>query len=286
MAVTYESLMNMQFPPVEYHYTQKDTMLYALGLGLGLNHTDRQELQFVYEKHLRALPTMGVVLGNLALGPNVPGTGLDGEKILHGEQGLTIHRPLPVAGSLEVRQRITEVIDKGADKGSIIYTESEARDKLTKQVIFVCTSSSFCRGDGGIGGPSGPTPKRHEIPDRKPDASDTRPTTPQQALLYRLSGDYNRVHADVDVAAYAGFDRPILQGLCTFGVAGYSVLRTCAGNEPDRLRHIQVRFSAPVLPGDTLRTDMWQDGNVISFRTTAVERDAVVIDNGRAELTD
>jgi acyl dehydratase len=146
------------------------------------------------------------------------------------------------------------------------------------------SSTTFLRGDGGFGGPSGPTPEPHRLPERQPDISVDLPTLPQAGLIYRLSGDYNPLHADPAVAAGAGFSRPILHGLCTFGVAGRAVLRACCDNDQRRLGSFRARFSAPVYPGETIRTEIWRDAQTISFRARVPERDIVVLGNGLATL--
>ena len=284
MAINYEQLKARPFPDVEQHYTKRDTMLYALGIGLGQDPTDEAQLEFVYEEQLKALPTMSVVLGTPGSWSREPDTGLDWVKILHGEQGLINHKPLPVEATVVGKTRITDVIDKGKDKGALILVERNVYDKPTGELLATLTSTSFARGDGGFGGPSGPTPQPHAIPERKPDAVCDLTTLPMAALIYRLSGDYNPLHADPKVAKAAGFKQPILHGLCTFGVAGHAILKTYCGSRPQRMRSMQLRFSAPVYPGETIRTEMWNDGSVVSFRAKVVERDIVVLNNGKVEL--
>lgn len=284
MPIDYHKLKNWHFPDLEHRYEAKDTILYALGVGCGADPMDRTELPFVYEDGLKALPTMAVVLGYPGFWLKDPNTGVDWRKILHGEQGLVIHKPLPASGTVIGRTRVTEIVDKGPGKGALLYSDREVFDKATGDLLATLTSTTFIRGEGGFGGPSGPAPEPHALPERAPDLAVDLKTLPQAALIYRLSGDYNPLHADPDVATAAGFERPILHGLCTYAVAGRAVLKACCGNDPSRLRRFDLRFSAPVLPGETVRTEIWRDGSRVSFRARVVERDIVVLNNGLAEI--
>lgn len=282
MAIDYANLRSWKFADLEHPYGAKDTILYALGIGCGNDPTDPDDLPYVYEEGLRALPTMAVVLGYPGFWLKDPKTGVDWKRLLHGEQGIVIHRPLPPAGAVIGRTRVTEIVDKGAGKGALLFSERDVLDKATGDLLCTLTSTTFLRGDGGFGGPSGPVPEPHRLPERAADLSVDLPTLPQAALIYRLSGDYNPLHADPAVAAAAGFPRPILHGLCTFGVAGRAILKACCGNDPTKLKRLQVRFSAPVFPGEAIHTEIWTDGATISFRARAIERDLVVLNNGFA----
>jgi hypothetical protein len=228
MPIDYAALKSWPFPDVEHRYTARDTMLYALGLGCGSDPTDPDELQFVFEENLRALPTMAAVLGGSGFWLRNAKTGVDWRKMLHGEQGLTLHRSLPVAGTVIGRMRIKEIVDKGRERGALMFTERSILDKETGAEIATLTSTTVMRGDGGFGGPNGPTPTPHRLPERAPDAALDIATLPQAALIYRLSGDMNPLHADPKIAAAAGFTRPILHGLCSFGIAGRAVLKLTA----------------------------------------------------------
>jgi len=285
MAIDYQRLKNWPFPEIEHSYTAKDSMLYALGLGFGADPMDKDQLRFVYEEGLRALPTMAVVLAYTGFWAKNPETGIDWRRVLHGEQGLVLHKPLPASGTVIGRTVIDEIIDKGAGKGALLYSHRDIRDKETGELLASIASTSFLRGDGGFGGPAGPTRPVHALPERAPDLAADIATLPQAALIYRLSGDYNPLHADPEIAASAGFPRPILHGLCTFGVAGHALLRTLCGYDPARLKRMQVRFSAPVFPGETIRTEIWrEDGGRVAFRSKVLERDLVVLNNGLAEV--
>jgi acyl dehydratase len=288
MAIDYARLMNWRFPPVRHTLTRNDCILYALGVGLGFDPLDAAQLRFLYEDRLAALPTMAAVLAYPGYWVKDPATGIDWLRVVHGEQAITLHRPLPVEGELVGRSRVTGIVDKGAGKGAVLYSERRISDAATGELYATLAMSAFCRGDGGFakpgGAPSGPGWAAHPIPERAADAICDLPTVPQQALLYRLNGDYNPLHADPAVARAAGFERPILHGLCTLGIAGHALLRTCCDYDPARMRSLALRFSAPVFPGETIRTEMWRDGGIVSFRARAVERDVVVLNNGRAEI--
>ena len=284
MPINYEKLVNWRIPPVEQQLTKRDTMLYALGVGLGADPGDEHQLKFVYEPHLQALPTMAIILGYPGPWHADPGTGITRNHVVHGEQGFRIHRPLPVEGTVVGVTKVAGVVDKGKDKGALVMTECTVRDKASNETICTLTSTSFCRADGGFGGPGGPLRPVHPIPGRAPDAVCDLPTLPQAALIYRLSGDYNPLHADPAYARKAGFRMPILHGRCTFSVAGHAILKTCCGYDPARFGSMDGRFSSPVYPGETIRTEMWRDGDVVSFRSTVPARGVTVLNNGRAEI--
>ena len=284
MTIEYQRLKNWPFEDVVQRYAAKDSILYALGVGLGEDPTDPQELKFLYEDGLKALPTLAVVLSRPGFWVRDPRSGVDWKKVLHGEQGLILHRPLPPEGEVKSRTRIDEIVDKGAGKGALIYSSRTLVDTSDGQPICTLTSTTFCRGDGGFGGPSGPSPAPRPIPETAPDLTLDLPTSPRAALIYRLSGDYNPLHADPAVAKAAGFPKPILHGLGTYGVAGHAVLRLLCNYDPSRLTRFDVRFSAPVFPGETIRTEIWRTGaGQAAFRARVVERDVVVLNNGYAE---
>ena len=284
MPINYDKLANWPIPPVEQNLTKRDTILYALGVGLGADPVDENQLKFVYEPHLQALPTMAIILGYAGPWHANPATGITRSHVVHGEQGLRIHQTLPVEGTLVGVTKVTGVVDKGKDKGALIMTECTVSDKASHKTLCTLTSTSFCRADGGFGGPSGPVKPVHAIPERAPDDVCDLPTLPQAALIYRLSGDYNPLHAEPAYARKAGFKMPILHGRCTFSVAGHALLKTCCGYDPARFRSMEGRFSSPVYPGETIRTEMWRDGNVVSFRSTVPARGVTVLNNGRAEI--
>jgi len=284
MPANYDKIINLKIPDSYSSYAPKDAMLYALSLGVGAEPTDEGQLRFCFEENLRVLPMMGVVLAHPGYWPRLLDTGLDWVRIVHAEQGLTLHKPLPAQADVVGHSRVVDIIDKGPDKGAFITYERRVLERATSEPLCTITQTMFCRGDGGIGGPPRSLPPPPAIPDREPDARCDVSTLPQTALLYRLNGDLNPLHASPAVARKAGFERPILHGLATYGVAGYAILKTMLDYEEGRIASIFGRFTAPVYPGETLRTDMWLDGNVISYRVRAVERDVVAINNGRIEL--
>jgi len=285
MAIVYEKLLALQIPEVVQHYTAKDAILYALGLGLGQDPLNEDELAFVYEKRLKILPTFAAVLGWPGFWARDLDTGIDWVKLVAGEQGLVLHGPLPTHGRMIGHTRVTEIIDKGSGKGALVYSERTVTDQATGKKVATATQTTFCRGDGGFGGPPREPPPVHPIPDRAPDRLCDLATRPETPLIYRLSGDPNPLHVEPAVAKAAGFPRPVLHGLATFGIAGYAILKSLCGYDPARLTVIAGRFSAPVFPGETIRAELWRDGNVVSFRARVVERDAIALNNGRAVIT-
>ncbi|MEM9428579.1 MAG: MaoC/PaaZ C-terminal domain-containing protein [Pseudomonadota bacterium] len=275
--------MARDFADVERRYGADDCILYALGLGLGDPETQRH-LRAVYEgaDGFAALPSFVNVLGTPPFWAKDPSTGLTWQKIVHGEQAFTLHAPLPVSAEIVGRTRLTGLIDKGAGRGALIYTEREISSADGVRLATV-TSTLFARADGGFGGPDGPLKQVHTVPDRAPDAHFDVATSRRAALIYRLSGDKNPLHADPALAKKAGFERPILHGLCSMGIAAWSV-PMALGGDFTALEHLDVRFSAPVYPGETIRTEMWEDGDDIRLRARALERDTIVLNNGRARL--
>lgn len=270
----------LALPPIETHHelTRRDTMLYGLGLGA-------EDLDFVFEERLQALPTMAVVLANPGFIWRDRDLGVDWKNVLHGEQHLELFACLPTEGSLRGETTFKAVYDKGPGKGALVYSARRIFDESGTH-LATDTKCSFLRGDGGCGGTQGPAPKPHALPEgRAPDAVVDLKTAPNQALIYRLSGDYNPLHIDPEVARAAGFERPILHGLCTYGVVGRALLSAVADNQPARLRKMNARFSAPVYPGETIRTEIWREtDSAFAFRARVVERDVVVVNNGYGEL--
>lgn len=289
MAIDVARLKSWPFQPVEQRYGARDTILYALGLGLGQDPTDPQQLRFVYEPQLQALPMMAGVLGYPGFWAKDPASGIDWVRLLHGEQSIELHAPLPAEGAVRGLTRVTTLVDKGAGKGALMVTQRDLSDAGSGRLLAVARSVIFLRGDGGFsasGRPSDPPlPARAAVPERAPDLVCELPTRPEAALLYRLSGDYNPVHVDPAVAQAAGFARPILHGMCTLGVSGVALLRTLCDWDPARLRELGCRFSAPVFPGETLRVEIWRlGGGQHAFRTRVVERDLVVLSHGSARV--
>jgi acyl dehydratase len=279
-----QKLLSLHIPDIAQRYTQKDVILYALGVGLGQDPLDKRQLAFVAGERPKVLPTFAVTLAFSPFWLRDLDTGIDFVKVVHGEESLVLHRPLPPHGYVTGRMRVLDVMDKGAGKGALLICERVLVDEGTGEKFATLTETVFCRGDGGFGGAKRETKPPHPIPERPPDAVCDLPTRPETALLYRLSGDPNPLHCDPDVARAAGFERPILHGLATFGVAGHALLRTMCDYAPERLIAMSGRFSAPVYPGETIRTQMWRDADVVSFQARVAGRDVVAIDHGRAEV--
>jgi acyl dehydratase len=284
VALSYDKLISWPFKDVVQRYTWKGSIIYALGLGFGLNPTDPDELRFVYEDGLETFPTMPVVLGHPGPWMADPETGIDMVKVLHGEQHLIINQPLPAQGAVIGRNKVTEVVDKGADKGALISIERQLFDESTGDLYSTQISVIFARANGGFGGPVTSSPKPHQLPDRPPDNTIDIATTTQMALLYRLNGDYNPLHADPRIAEKAGFPAPILHGLASYGVAARALLMAFEIKDTSRLKSFGLRFSSPVYPGETISTDLWRDGHEVSFRSRVAARDAIVLNNGRAVI--
>lgn len=290
MPIYYPDILDQGTKPRTFSYGDKDVMLYALGIGLGADPMDETELAFVYEKGLKVVPTAATVLAAGA-GRGEPLDPKPGHRpsqpnylmLVHGEQKVELHRPLPTSGTFTTESRTIGAYDKGKDKGAVLVNQTVWKDEKGEAVATL-TGSSFCRADGGFGGPSEGQPEPHRVPSRSPDVSVDITTRPDQALLYRLNGDRNPLHSDPESARRSGFPRPILHGLCTYGITCRAVLQAITGYDPDQILSHQARFSAPVFPGDTITVDLWKDGKAISFEARVKDRDATVIKNGLTML--
>lgn len=284
------ALKRRDFPVLTHRYTATDTMLYALALGMGEDPLDAHALPFVYEGSpggLRALPTQAAVLGYPGFWARQSDSGIDWVRMVHGEQRMQVFKPLAAAATVRATNRVTHVTDKGEGKGAVVVVqrslESEAGELLAQlqQVLF-------CRGNGGYSRDGLPSDAAlaalPDTPDGAPQACDEQRIRPDTALLYRLLGDDNPLHADPRVAAAAGFARPILHGLATYGLAARAVVRHACGHDPARLRSLDVRFCGPVYPGETLRTELWRVGEQVHFCARVVERDQLVLSNGLAQI--
>lgn len=277
-----QELLDYPIPEGRQTLSRRDAAFYALSVGLGQDPLDTRQLRFVeFTKDLPALPFQAVVLAPHGFWMGDARTGIDAVRAVHGEQAMRFHAPLPVEGEVVGRSRITQVIDKGEGKGALLYMEKELRDAASGQLLATLDSTLFLRGNGGFGGPTGPVKPQHTLPETAPDFTVDLPTRPEQALYYRMNGDLNPLHADPAVATRAGYPQPILHGLCTLGVCGHAILRTLCDYDATRMSSLALRFSAPVLPGDTVRVEIWRDG---SFRARVVARDVLVITNGKAGI--
>lgn len=282
--IVLDKLMNYRIPEVRQVLGPKDASLYALSVGLGQDPMDERQLEYVdYQRCTRAMPSQALVAAHPHFWMAAPETGIDAQQLVHGEQGLIIHRPMPVQGELVGRTRIEGVIDKGKGRGALLYWSKTLFDAATDEPIATTESTTFLRADGGFGGPSGPIRAPDPVPDSPPDAVIELATRTEQALFYRLNGDYNPLHADPAAARRAGFPRPILHGLCTFGVVCHALLRAVCDCDAARLRTMRLRFTAPVVPGETIRTEVWKSG---AFRARVVERNVIAADNGSFALVE
>ncbi|RZL91613.1 MAG: 3-alpha,7-alpha,12-alpha-trihydroxy-5-beta-cholest-24-enoyl-CoA hydratase [Variovorax sp.] len=283
-------LLARTFAPIEHAYAQRDVQLYALGLGLGSDPLDTAQLPYVYEgadgASLRTLPTFANVLAYPGFWAREPDTRIDWQRVVHAEQEIVLHQPLPAQGRAIGHNRVSGLWDRGEGKGAWMEQQREVRDAASGTLLAKVRQLALLRGDGGFGegGSDGAPKPPHAMPQRAPDVVCDVTTSPQAALIYRLSGDFNPLHADPSVARRAGFERPILHGMATMGMAAHAVLRSVLNDDADRFAGMRVRFTAPAFPGDTLRHELWRDGLVVSLRTTALERAVVVLDNSRVDL--
>ena len=293
MPIYYPDILEQKTAPRTFSYGDKDVMLYALGIGLSADPLDARELAFTYERGLKVVPTAATVLAAGArartggaepqLAEGVRRSEINYLMVVHGEQMVELKKPLPASGTFTAASRTVGAFDKGKDKGAVIVNESTWTDE-TGETLAILTGSTFARGDGGFGGPSEGAPEPHPVPTRTPDLSLDFQTRADQALLYRLNGDRNPLHSDPEVARRAGFDRPILHGLCTYGITCRAVLAGITDYDPNAIASHQARFSAPVFPGDLITVDLWRDGKVISFEARVKARGATVIKNGKTVL--
>lgn len=281
MPIAYPEILDLKAEGQSFSYGDRETMLYALGVGLGADPMNQTELPFVYENGLKAVPSLATVVA-WGAGPNMGRMGINYLLVVHGEQKIELHRPMPTSAKLIADSRVVAAYDKGA-KGAVIVTETVLKEAGDGQPIVTLTGSTFARGDGGFGGPSD-QPEAPPVPTRAPDMSLDFPTRPDQALLYRLSGDRNPLHSDPNVAKMAGFPRPILHGLCTYGITCRAVLQAVAEYQPERIKSHSARFSSPVFPGETITVDIWREAGGVAFEARVKERGVTVIKNGRTEL--
>lgn len=276
-----QHLLNYPIPEIRQVLRWQDVALYNLSVGLGQDPMDKAQLPYTYEPQMTALPSMPVVLGYPGFWLKAPDTGVDWVKVVHGEQSLILHRPVPVSGEIIGRSSVTGIVDRGPGKGALIYSDRVVVDAATGEKIATLESTTFARGDGGFGGKPGPVKPPHPEPEGPPEITCDLATRPEQAAYYRLNGDFNPLHIDPDVATKAGFPRPILHGLCTFGVVCHALLRELCTYDVTRFGRMDLRFSSPVYPGETIRTEIWREEGGAAFRARVVERDIVVVSNGR-----
>jgi acyl dehydratase len=281
MPIAYPDILKLENKNQKFEWTQKDTMLYALGIGMGADPMDREELKYVYERDLKAAPTLASVV---AWGSGAGNIGINPVMVVDGERLITFHKPMPIAAKITADSRILGAWDKGAGKGAVVSTETVMKLADTGEPLVTLVQSLFARGDGGFGGPKDGQPEPPATPTRAPDQTVDIPTAPGQALLYRLSGDYNPLHSDPDFAERAGFPRPILHGMCTYGVTCRAVLQTYAGYDASKFKSHYARFSSPVFPGETVSVDLWKEPDAVYFEAKVKSRNVTVIKNGKTVL--
>jgi acyl dehydratase len=284
MPVDPQRLLALQLADHECSWTQRDCQLYALATGFGQDPVDERELRYVLERPgFMVSPSAAVTL--YYDDRWMRESGVDLAMSLHGEQRQVFHRAIPPEGHGRVTSRIAGIYDKGPGRGLLVVCEQVLRDAKSGEPIATNFITNFARADGGIGYSTGAAPQPNPLPAREPDRIVEGTTRPEQALLYRLCGDRNPLHADPTTASAAGFPRPILHGMCTYGFAARAILNAACDYDAGRLRSLGARISAPVYPGDVLRTEIWIDGEAVSFRTTVPDRgNVVVLNNGRADV--
>jgi acyl dehydratase len=279
-----QAIKDLDIAPIEQSYDKRDTILYALGLGYGADPLDESELPFVYEGALKCMPSYANVLCHPGFWAQQPRFGIDWVQILHAEQDFRMHAPLPPTGTILGKYRISGLEDKGPGRGALLHQEKSLFDAGTGQHLATVRSTLFLRGNGGEGSFGEAVAAAEPVPDKAPDRVVEIPTLPRQALIYRLSGDWNPLHADPKIARKAGFDMPILHGLCTNGLACRAVLAAYCENDTSRFKAMFVRFSRPVMPGETIRFEFHEEPGRVRFRAIAKERDIVVLDRCSVEV--
>jgi len=277
MPINYDEMMSRREEGREASYDDTRALLYNISVGMGRNPFDEKEFPFIFEQpELKVVPTAATILGG---GGVLRNDDLDFTMIVHGEQRLTLHRPLPPAADMLVSSRFSEIVDKGPDKGALVTVTADAT-LADGEPLYSADMVLFARGDGGFGGPAKSAKSPHVIPDREPDLVHVTQTRLDQSVLYRLNGDRNPLHIDPAFAKRAGFPKPIQHGLCSYGIACRAILASVCDYDPARMRQFDVRFSRPFFPGETFRTEIWVDGETVAYRCRAEERDIVVLDNG------
>ncbi len=281
-----EKIRALSIAPIEQSYDKRDTILYALGLGYGADPLDDAELPFVYEDQLRCVPSFANNLCHPGFWAQRPEFGIDWVKILHAEQDFVIHKPLPGTGAIRGHYKVAGIEDKGEGRGALLHQEKTLTDAQTGETYATVRSTLFLRGNGGEGGFGEKIVPAAALPERAADKVVEIATLPRQALIYRLSGDWNPLHADPKIARKAGFPMPILHGLCTNGLATRAILAHYCGNDVAKFRGMFVRFSKPVLPGETIRFEFFEEGAAqLRFRAIAVQRNEVVLDRCAATIS-
>ncbi len=282
MAFSAEALLAHPFPAIRHAYSERDAILYALGVGLGADPLDNADLGFLDETRLQVLPSMAVTLASPGLWVQEPTLGIDWVRLLHVGQSARFLSPLPPAATVVGEARVASVEDRGAERGAEAMIERRITDADDGTPYCVMEQTLLLRGNGGFAPSPAPRPPRSPPPQRPPDVSLGVRTSLRAALIYRLSGDRNPLHIDPAVAKAAGFERPILHGLASYGIAGWVIVKTFVDCDPSRLTSLSLRFASPVVPGDRLDFDLWRAGERVDFRASVAGR--VVLDQGVASL--
>jgi acyl dehydratase len=277
MSIQPDRLVGYRLPEIAQTYTPRDAILYALGVGLGHDPCALEDLKFLLEDGLEVLPTFAVTLASPSMWIRAPEFGVDFDRLVHAEQAAWFHARLPSEADVVGSAQVVSLTDRGPGRGAVLALEREIRDARTGRAYCTLRQTLLLRGDGGFGGPATPsTPSI--VPERPPDLRRRAAVDPRAALIYRLSGDRNPLHADPDFAKRAGFERPILHGLASYALAGVTVARVC-GFSPTRITALRARFSGVVFPGDVIDFRVWRDKDEATFQAFAGDRKA--LDQGR-----
>lgn len=285
MPINYEQLLAMKNFGQRYSYGDREAMLYAYAIGMGSDPLDERELAFVNEATATARPLLVVPsFASVAARDAGPGKmNLNRVMVVDGERDISFHRPLSTAADITADSSVLAAFDKGKTKGAVIQHQTVLKS-ADGELLATIVASLFARGDGGFGGPSVGQPEPHQVPTRAPDLTLDISTRPDQALIYRLCGDRNPLHSDPEFAKSAGFTRPILHGMCTYGITCRGVLQTYADYDPRAFKRHAARFSSPVYPGETVTLELWRDGDVISFEAKVKARGVTAVKNGMTVL--
>ncbi|GGD94307.1 MaoC family dehydratase [Rhizobium anhuiense] len=283
MTLSAQSILDFPVPQATHVVTARDAILYALSVGYGTNPLDENLLNYVYERDLVTAPTLANVVAHP--GPWMQQTGVYWARLVHSEHRLTIHRPVPLDVPLISRSRVLSVVDRGLEKGMFVSFERMIATVEGDEPIATIVQTNACRGDGGCGSAGTAPEPLSKVPDDEPDFEFNVDLPDNAALLYRLNGDLNPLHADPQAAGRSGFDRPILHGLCSFGYAGYAIIAAIDPGMKIGLRAIAARFSAPIFPGETITLQMWRNDAEIRFRGIVASRGVTILDNGMARLS-
>jgi len=277
-----QRLLDWDFGEQRQTYDARDAILYALGVGLPIAPGESGDLAFLLEDRLQVLPSFAVTLATPGMWPKIPDLGIDWVKVLHMAQAARFHQPLPAGANVVSRASVAELHDRGADKGAVCVLRRQVKDAVDGTLYCTIDQTVALRGNGGFGGNPLPKVERPSAPARPADHVESVSTSRRAALIYRLSGDYNPLHADYDVARKAGYDRPILHGLASYGTACAVVVRAFCGGDPKRMKSLNLRFAGVVMPGDTLSFSCWKDGGTVFFEAKVGER--TVMDQGVADI--